>query len=114
MPRDWILYVEDIHLAIVEIYSFTSGMKSGEDLAGNHLVFRATERNFEIIGEAAKNLPKVIREKYPHLDWKGICGLRDILAHGYFDVEANVLWTLINTKLHDLQKVIKEILNENK
>jgi uncharacterized protein with HEPN domain len=42
----------------------------------------AVIRNFEIIGEAAKNLPDDPKARYPAVAWKQVAGLRDILAHG--------------------------------
>jgi uncharacterized protein with HEPN domain len=36
-------------------------------------------RNLEILGEAAKHIPKRVKEKYPDVDWKAMAGMRNIL-----------------------------------
>lgn len=48
---------------------------------------RAYSRSLEIIGEAAKNLPKEFVEKHQDIDWKSIAGMRDRLIHHYFGVD---------------------------
>ncbi len=51
------------------------------------MAYDATLRNLEILGEAAKNIPDEIRQRYPEVDWRGVAGLRDILAHAYFALD---------------------------
>jgi uncharacterized protein with HEPN domain len=54
-------------------------------------------RSFEIIGEACKSIPDDFRKKFPHVDWKGFAGLRDIIIHQYFGIDYTVIWdTVIN------------------
>ena len=48
---------------------------------------RAFIRSIEIIGEAAKQVPEDIRQKYPHVQWRAMAGMRDRLIHGYFGID---------------------------
>lgn len=69
-------------------------------------------RNLEIIGEAAKNIPNHIREKYPEIEWKKIAGLRDVLAHEYFGIDLEVVWDIVKSKLPVFKNQVNRILNK--
>ena len=67
-------------------------------------------RRLEIIGEAVKHLSDEFKGDYPHLPWKKIAGMRDILIHEYFGVDLELAWTVVEKDLpflkQELQKVI--------
>ena len=106
--RDHKLYLDDIYEAIVKIEIYTTGLTFAK-FQGNGLVIDGVVRNLEIIGEAAKKIPAVFRNKYPEIEWKKIAGLRDILAHEYFGVDLEVLWDIIKTKLPVLKQQVDRI-----
>jgi uncharacterized protein with HEPN domain len=54
----------------------------------------AVIRNIEVIGEAAKRVSAESRTKLPQLDWKRICGMRDVLIHHYIGVDLEQVWTV--------------------
>lgn len=62
------------------------------------------------IGESLKNIDKItnkeLLEKYPQIDWKGAKGMRDIISHHYFDIDANDIYFVCDTKLEELLKTI--------
>ncbi len=68
-------------------------------------------RNLEIIGEAAKRIPPEIRQKLSNIEWTKIAGMRDWLAHAYFQVNADIVWDVIENKLPELEQSI-ETFNE--
>lgn len=80
--------------------------RSRADLETDELLMLALVRLLEIIGEAAKNVSRETREQAPHISWRQIAGTRDRLIHGYFAVDLDVLWTIIN---HDLPPLIAEL-----
>jgi uncharacterized protein with HEPN domain len=63
-------------------------------------------RKFEIIGEATKNIPKNIREKYTQIPWKDIAGMRDRLIHAYSEVDLRLVWMTIKQRLPELKSII--------
>ena len=69
-------------------------------------------RNFEIIGEAVKNLPDNVKTRYPDVAWKQVAGLRDIMAHGYYRIDYETLWEIITTRIPGFRKDISKILKE--
>src|SRR2546423_9747108 len=94
MPRDFEVYLEDILQAIAKIRNYIAGV-TRESLAQDSMRIDAVIRNLEIIGEAAKMIPESIRVEYPNIEWKKIAGLRDILAHNYFEVDLDIVWHII-------------------
>jgi uncharacterized protein with HEPN domain len=68
----------------------------------------AVERSLEIIGEAAKNVSEKTRTLYPNIPWRDIAGLRDKIAHHYFDVDYNTLWDVIKYDLLTLKEVLEK------
>lgn len=73
---------------------------------------------FIAIGESLKGLDKVTRGEllttHPEIDWKNVKGLRDIIAHHYFEVDADQIWWIIENELQPLKKAILEMLESLK
>lgn len=67
--RSYKLYLKDILTATKNIEKYTKNL-TFKSLKKNTMIIDATVRNLEIIGEAAKNIPAEIREKYPAIEWK--------------------------------------------
>ncbi|MCK9630212.1 MAG: DUF86 domain-containing protein [Methanoregula sp.] len=70
----------------------------------------AVVRNFEIIGEAVKNLSGDLKARYPETDWKSVAGFRDMLIHGYFGIDLEILWDIIVNKIPLLQGEVAAII----
>jgi len=51
-------------------------------------------RNFEIIGEASKNIPNHIKENYKHIPWDEMYRLRNRISHEYFGIDYEILWAI--------------------
>jgi uncharacterized protein with HEPN domain len=71
---------------------------------------RAFVRSLEIIGEAAKKVSLELRQKYSHLDWRAIAGMRDRLIHDYFGVDYDIVWDVVTNKVPILQREIWQII----
>jgi uncharacterized protein with HEPN domain len=87
--REHLLFLEDILRSIGKIEKYTKSLTL-KQLKEKDMVMDAVVRNFEIIGEAVKNIPKTVKEKYTYVEWKEAAGFRDVLIHDYFgiDIEA--------------------------
>lgn len=70
------------------------------------------------IGESIKNIDKItnktIFKKYPEIDWKGVKGLRDIISHQYFDVDAEEIFLVCKNYVPSLANTIKKIISDIK
>jgi uncharacterized protein with HEPN domain len=70
----------------------------------------AVVRNFEIIGEAVKNVSKILKEKYNNIQWKEIAGMRDKVIHFYFGVNWDIVWGTVKHSLPPFKEKIEGIL----
>ncbi len=109
MSRDLGLYLADIICSIDKIQKYTDGI-TYDDLLADDKTFDAVIHNLQIIGEATKQIPKAIRQKYPQIEWRKIAGLRDIIAHAYFNVNPKIVWNILTTKLKPLRDCVALIL----
>ncbi len=70
------------------------------------------------LGEALKNLDKVTNRelliKYPQIDWKKAKGLRDIISHHYFEMDADIIFDVCKTKIPEVSQTINQIINDIK
>ena len=111
MPKNSIIYINHINDCISRIKSYTKGMDE-QSFLENPLIQDAVIRNFEIIGEATKNLSMEFRKKYPDIAWKKIAGMRDKLIHGYIGVDLWAVWGVVENILPELENSIKEIITK--
>lgn len=74
----------------------------------------AVIREYEIVGEAMKNIPAGFRRKYPQVPWARAMGMRNKLIHEYFGVDLGLIWKTTKEDLPRLRTEIEGILNEIK
>ena len=73
-------------------------------------LMHAVVRLIEIVGEAAKNVSDATRVANGAVRWRAIAGTRDRLAHGYFDVDLDIVWQIASNDLPDLLDELAVIL----
>lgn len=94
MIRDDLVYLAHIKDALQQITRYTEGMDSKAFLC-NRMVQDAVIRQFEIVGEATKNLSEAFRESHSFIPWKDLAGFRDKLIHQYFGVDLLMVWASV-------------------
>ena len=112
MSRDPLLYLEDIIDACDKILLYTKDT-SLDDLKSDSMLFDAVVRNIEIMGEAVKGVPDVLRQEVEEVPWKEIAAMRDVLAHAYFGVDPEIVWDVVSTKVELLRTSISMYLDHH-
>jgi len=106
VPHDFQLYINDIIHSCEKIIRYTKNL-SKEEFIKNEIIYDAVLRNLIIIGEAAKGLPESCREEFKDVEWKKVCGLRDIITHAYFGIDNEIVWDIIQSKIPHLLSLLK-------
>jgi len=111
--RDYRIYLQDIVAAMDSIEVFIEGMNL-EMFQADDKTASAVIRKLEIIGEAVKQIPTEIRQKYPQIPWREMAGMRDKLIHFYFGVDHLLVWGAITQRVPEIRQEIRKILREEK
>ncbi|WP_299291740.1 DUF86 domain-containing protein [uncultured Mucilaginibacter sp.] len=105
--------MEDIVLSMQRVQEYISGLDF-QHFKWDYKTVDAVIRNFEIIGEASKNLPKVIKEKYDYVPWEEMYRLRNRISHEYFGIDYEIIWEIATIQLRINYEEISEILKLEK
>lgn len=111
MPRSPLNRLRDIGQAITDIRDFVDGIDQAAFLAtpnNDRKTFKAVSASLLEIGEAVKDLPKEIIERHENIPWRAIAGMRDHVAHEYFQIDVELVWnTIENGDLDSLLEVVE-------
>lgn len=117
IKKDYSDYLQDILDSINDTEEFVREM-TFDDFLKDKKTINAVIRSIEVIGEAAKNIPDALREKYINVPWKKMAGMRDKLIHEYFGIDLEIVWQVIKNDLPPVKpliiKVMEELENEEK
>ncbi len=113
MTRNVQLFIQDILEYIARINEYVECYDL-ERFLGDKKTCDSVLRCLEVIGEAAKNIPDNLREKYPTVPWREMAGMRDKVIHGYFVVDFEMVWLVIKDDLPSIRPAIEKMLEEVK
>jgi uncharacterized protein with HEPN domain len=107
--RTYKMFLEDIQLSMQRISEYIAGydfIKFKQD----YKTVDAVVRNFEIIGEASKKIPKSVKEKYPLVPWEEMYYLRNKVSHEYHGIDYSIIWDVATNYLPENKSQIDEII----
>jgi uncharacterized protein with HEPN domain len=104
------IYILHIIDSMDQISEYTDQV-SPEEFKENRLIQDAVIRNFEIIGEAAKNVSSRSREQFSQIPWKNMAGMRDKLIHNYMGVDLDAVWNTITDIIPSMRKKLAEVVH---
>jgi uncharacterized protein with HEPN domain len=94
-----------------EAIFFAKGHSRG-DLDENRMLFHSLIRNMEIIGEAASQVSKELRDTRSGLPWVDVIGMRNRLIHAYFDVDPDIIWDTVTQDLPLLVAALEDLIGQ--
>ena len=86
--------------------------RSRADLDRDEMLRLALQYLVLTLGEAAKHVPPDIQAKAPGISWRAVVASRDRMAHGYFDINLDMLWAMASVDIPALRKGLSQLLKQ--
>ena len=106
-------YLRDMADYAEKAMGFVKGLNFKDFQKDERTIFAVT-RALEVIGEAARHIPKVARRRYPEIPWEKAVAMRNVVIHEYFGVNLKVIWRTVHEDLPSLHRDISRIVREVK
>ena len=111
MSNEFLDYVEDILDAMDKAEVLLEDVSYDQFEADFRINF-AVVRALEIVGEASKRLPSKLREEYPDIPLRNMAGMRDLIIHGYDNIDFRVVWDVVKRDIPEIKPRIRQILTD--
>lgn len=109
--RSYLMYLEDIQTSMNRIAEYIEGLDF-RSFKQDYKTVDAVIRNFEIIGEASKNLPVLIKERNSSIPWEEMYYLRNKVSHEYFGVDYEIIWDVAKNYLPNNKIQLNELIEK--
>jgi uncharacterized protein len=110
-PREWRHFVDDMIEAAEDIVAKTAG-STEEAIAADQDVRKILAWNFQMMGEAERNLPRPIKDAHPEIPWRNIREMRNRVVHGYWSIDAKIVLEVATTEVPLLIEPLRSLLSE--
>jgi uncharacterized protein with HEPN domain len=104
-------YIHHIIEASTKISDYLEGIDQHK-FSSQSMAYDAIVRNLEIIGEACNHLEEEFKSSHPKIPWSQIIGMRNKLAHEYWDIDSEIVWEAAAVESQKLKKQLLELLNK--
>jgi uncharacterized protein with HEPN domain len=109
--RTHIDYLQDMLDNSEKAQRFLNGVTREAFAASDEKVY-AVVHALQTVGEAARHIPKSMRQRYRSIEWDDIVGMRDIVVHDYFGVDVEIVWRTVQEDLPPLANTVKKMLSD--
>ena len=106
--REWRFYIDDMIAFAEKVVAYTNGLDQQAFVASG-LVYDATLRNLELIGEAATHVPDDVRVAHPQVPWRLVVATRNRLIHGYLGIDNDTLWSIVVSDVPALLPTLRTV-----
>ncbi len=111
-PRSWRIRLQDMLKAIDEVAALVSH-PDFESFRKDRAAILASLTCIHILGEASNHIPQEIKQKYPELPWSQIRGMRNRIAHEYFEIDESIVWTTCKIDFPKLRPLLVKVLDSS-
>jgi uncharacterized protein with HEPN domain len=109
MDRERLL---DLQEAISKIEKYSS--QGRQVFEQDELIQNWIAHHLQIIGEATRTMSPIFQQQHPDWSWSKITGMRNILVHHYFEIDTDIVWSVVEKDLPDLKAKVDQALKETK
>ena len=109
VDRNVELFIFDIYIAILKIKKVAGEFDNAENLQFDFRSWDSVIREFEIIGEASKYL---LRDRLLSQNYQVLVDFRNKITHEYFGIDNDIVWSIIDGELGDIENVVLSLINK--
>lgn len=109
--KQWLFWIEEIRTCIRKAKMF-SAQKNLQEFSDDLMTRDAVALNIGNIGEYIKHIPDATKQKYAHIPWRDIRGMRNFIVHDYPGIDWEALWNVVQDDLDGLDQALKDILEK--
>ena len=99
--------LEHIHECIERIREYTGSKRAS--FYGSRLVQDAVVRNLQTLAESTQRLSNAVKETERDVPWRAIAGFRNVLVHGYLQVDLDAVWSVVERDLPELARATERM-----
>lgn len=103
-----LLLLRHISKCIARVREYTGGERSA--FCNSPVVQDAVIRNLQILSESTLRLSDSLKATEPEVPWRAIAGFRNVLTHGYLEIDLNAVWSVVDRDLPHLSATVERMI----